>query len=99
MERVAVELNGREIFRCNILHLLYNSLCSEDLICQRLVNTVLEMADRFYTDSNYPKFANILRGKRVLQEIITAQTVKSFSESSTKLRNHVSEQKANTSVQ
>lgn len=69
MDRLSVEILGREIYRCNIKNLQFNIECENDIICRKLVDIVQEASSRLYAVRNFPKYHPITKGKRIIQEI------------------------------
>ncbi|KAF2896951.1 hypothetical protein ILUMI_09222 [Ignelater luminosus] len=85
MDRLSVEMLGREIYRCNIKNLQFNIECKDDVICKRLVETVQEASSRLYADENFPQYHPVLRGRRVIHEIKNKRTNQDLFSSDIKL--------------
>lgn len=56
LNRLAVEMKGVEIFRCNIKNLLFNMDCKDDPLCQKIILAAKEAAERLLSEENVQRF-------------------------------------------
>ena len=92
INRLTVEMKGREIFRCDVRNLKFNAECDDDVVCLKIISSVEETRERFYSDSNIPKFASVKEGKRYIQKF---QSLKVISEVKSELSSDSTESESN----
>lgn len=68
LNRLTVEMKGREIFRCDIRNLVFNMHYCDDVVGKRVVGAVEEARSRMYHEDNIPASSSVKEGMRLLQK-------------------------------